>query len=246
MINSDNEAFGYTELSEAALKQASQESGEWAHNLKVTTNDPTQYKIDIPTPEILKHPSLSYAEGSSFEFARQAAAKLPFNDSVMNQAVLDYKIESDEPCFIQLSDGTYVYQMFKLDLKEENKRVLDEFRAWVAESGRQIPLGYSDEHNYDYRYLLQNKFDKELAYNAIVENDRWLREDLIPLFESYEEVLPLLEKGYVYGHGRDKFMRPQIVINARKIIDDDAQLDDLVKMQTFFFAYVNLNALVPG
>ena len=55
---------------------------------------------------------------------------------MLNQAVLDYKIESDEPCFIQLSDGTYVYQMFKLDLKEENRQVLDEFRQWVAESGR--------------------------------------------------------------------------------------------------------------
>ena len=109
-----------------------------------------------------------------------------------------------------------------------------------------MPLGYSDEHNYDYRYLLQNKFDKELAYNAIVENDRWLREDLIPLFEAYEEVLPLLEKGYVYGHGRDRYNRPILVTNARKIIDDNAQLDDLVKMQTFFFAYINFNALVPG
>ena len=64
--------------------------------------------------------------------------------------------------------------------------------------------------------------------------------------DEYERLMPLLEKGYIYGHGRDKFMRPQIFINARKIVDDDVQLEELLMLNTFMSAYIRFNAMVPG
>merc|ERR1712012_144829 len=96
---------------------------------------------------------------------------------------------------------------------------------WVKEQGLSLPLGYADEHNVD---------------------DRFLREDIIDLFDSFEEIRPLIERGYIYVNGRDKYMRPIIVMNVRKMIDDDVQLDDIVKLVIFNDAYLMCNAFVPG
>lgn len=56
----------------------------------------------------------------------------------------------------------------------------------------------------------------------------------------------MLEKGILYGYGRDAKMRPILILNVRKLIDaglDPANCFDFVD---FFMSYIVQNALVPG
>ena len=47
----------------------------------------------------------------------------------------------------------------------------------------------------------------------------------MPLIESYEELVPLLEQGFFYAFGRDRQMRPNLIMNARKVIDSGITLE---------------------
>ena len=71
-----------------------------------------------------------------------------------------------------------------MKLKEREQRGVDEFRAWLAETGRPVPLGMTDDHNFDLRFLNLSDYDHEVAYTELLQNDKWMREHLVPLFEN--------------------------------------------------------------
>ena len=51
-----------------------------------------------------------------------------------------------------------------MKLKEREQSGVDEFRAWLAETGRPVPLGMTDDHNFDLRFLNLSDYDHEVTY----------------------------------------------------------------------------------
>ena len=45
-----------------------------------------------------------------------------------------------------------------------------------------MPLGFSDSHNYDLRFLINEGWDKKKAFDSIVKYEKLLREDILPVF----------------------------------------------------------------
>ena len=66
------------------------------------------------------------------------------------------------------------------------------------------------------------------------------------IIESFDEIQPLLEQGFLYANGRDRKMRPNLIFKARKVIDNEVTVEDLVKLNVFWSAYLIFNGLVPG
>jgi len=122
----------------------------------------------------------------------------------MNDSVLAYEPSDEAELFQTLSDGRYIRRIFKTELRDEERQKLDDFRAWVTDSGRELPLGYADEHNYDLRYLTQSNWDMEKAYEVIIENERFLREEMLPILDNFEDIRPFIEEGLLYANGRDR------------------------------------------
>jgi len=52
-------------------------------------------------------------------------------------------------------------------LTEDEQRGVDEFRAWLAETAKPIPLGMTDDHNFDLRFLNHSGYNHELAYTEL-------------------------------------------------------------------------------
>jgi len=50
----------------------------------------------------------------------------------------------------------------------------------------------------------------------------------------------------IYGAGRDRNMRPVIIINVRRIVDSGIPVDRLNAVANFFLMYVIENAMIPG
>ena len=96
-----------------------------------------------------------YEEGSALELVRLAATKLPVPDYVMNDSIraIDSKLV-DEAMFLTLADGTYIYNIVAgVELREKEREDVNNFRAWVAENELFLPSGFTDDHNFDLRYL---------------------------------------------------------------------------------------------
>ena len=96
-----------------------------------------------------------YEEGSALELVRLAATKLPVPDYVMNESIraIDSKLV-DEAMFLTLADGTYIYNIVAgVELREKEREDVNNFRAWVAANELFLPSGFTDDHNFDLRYL---------------------------------------------------------------------------------------------
>jgi len=55
-----------------------------------------------------------------------------------------------------------------------------------------------------------------------------------------------LNNGVFYGYKRDIGMRPLIVINVRRLIDTEMEVDQLVSMGDFFLTYLLKYGMAPG
>lgn len=134
------------------------------------------------------------------ELTRLAAAKLPVPDYVMNDQIRALEV-TEEDLYFTVSDGRYVNRIYSgVELREPERVEVEKFGAWVAENQLFMPSGFTDEHNYVLRYLNTAKQDYQQVYDDIIENDRYLRNVVVPLFENYENMIDLLESGVIYGY----------------------------------------------
>jgi len=111
-----------------------------------------------------------------------------------------------------------------------------------------LPLGfrYDDEHHEELRFLNTQEWDYQKAYDSILDYDRWLRQELIPVLSDYERFERHLQSGVLYGYGRDRSQRPIIVFDMRRWIDAGLSADELLGTIDFLTGYTIFNALVPG
>ena len=109
-----------------------------------------------------------------------------------------------------------------------------------------MPTGFTDEHNYDLKFLNTMNYNHEKVYDEILENERLINEEVIQTMNSYEQLRELIDKGIIYGYGRDRKMRPIIIVNFRKLVDNNVDVDEFFKLNDFILGYTIMNAMLPG
>ena len=119
--------------------------------------------------------------------------------------------------FLTLKDGQYQRLMFEsVDLREREEEELDKFRDFCKENNITIPQGYDDEKRFVLRVLQGKKFKHDITAGEILSHAEW-KEKTYPL--QYDPVKQMLSEGVIYGHKRDKQMRPVIIVNCAKILE---------------------------
>ena len=177
-----------------------------------------------------------FAEGSSLEMARLAAAKIPTPYYVITDEVRAYEPVEDDYYFT-IPDGRYANKIFTgLELRDKEREAVDKFRAWVAENQLYMPIGFADDHYTDLRYLSTSD-DFQKVYDDLIDYDRWLRETLIPLLTDWERFSPIFETGAIYGYKRDTHMRPITIINCRVAMDSLENHNDIEAFSMFMNGY---------
>lgn len=111
----------------------------------------------MPYKSLDKFDTTRYEEGSALELTRQAFEKLPTPDYVMNDALRAFTPSSDDDCYFTLEDGRYINRIYSgLELRQPERDLMDGFKGWVLENSIDLPLGYTDAHNFALRFLNTN------------------------------------------------------------------------------------------
>ena len=185
-------------------------------------SDPMAYKRDA---------SLSYVEGSSFRQLAEAAIKLRTED--LNEKVLTFEPTQNDIIF-KVPNGREARKIYyKQELTERETQGLEEFNAWISENNLPMPIGMIDEHNFALRFLSDNNYNNQFAYDKLLENDRFMKEELLPRFKNPERFIEIMNKGVMYGYKRDKQMRPIWIVNIRKLFDAGLTNEELIEAQDF-------------
>ena len=122
--------------------------------------------------------------------------------------------------YTTVEDGNYVNNIYtEVELRGPERKDVDRFRSWVTENDLFMPKGFTDDHNYDLRFLNTAHQNYQKVYDEIIENDRYLRNELVPLMNDYEKVRENLEKGIIYDYQRDRYGRPIKVVDLKKFAE---------------------------
>ncbi len=97
------------------------------------------------------------------------------------------------------------------------------------------------------RLLQATCFDIDKSIKLILAHLNW-RNEKIPNYVLKEKAMEILEKGFIYIHGRDCQYRPIIVVNALTFmkIKDNYRFEDLENFIIFFMKYLIENTIIPG
>ena len=71
-------------------------------------------------------------------------------------------------------------------LREHERTQLRLFYQWISSSKKELPLGFSDEHHEELRFLNTLGREYEHALERISDYDRWLKQELVPILEDFE------------------------------------------------------------
>ena len=86
--------------------------------------------------------------------ARVTAARLPTPDSVLNDLVREF-VPTEQEIYLTLPDGRYVNAIYAgVQLREHERTQLRLFHEWISTSKKEeLPLGFSDGHHEELRFL---------------------------------------------------------------------------------------------
>lgn len=106
-----------------------------------------------------------------------------------------------------------------------------------------MPSGWDDDRHLPVRYLQLFGGSYEKTYAEIVRLDKDYRERRVNLPAKLPEYIDELQKGFLYAYGRDKSMRPIVVLDVRRMLDsgvDPARLGLLADMLTNYLYFLGL------
>ncbi|KJP90171.1 hypothetical protein AK88_00019 [Plasmodium fragile] len=98
-----------------------------------------------------------------------------------------------------------------------------------------------EDDNYVLRFLQGNEFNFEKCYYDMIRHLEW-RDENLPVL--YEDIKDMLEKGYIYVHGRDKKMHPIIIINCKSFITADTK--DVLKVAYYWMEFIISKLFIEG
>ena len=77
----------------------------------------------------------------------------------------------------------------------------------------------------------------------MIEHSQWLRESY-PI--SHGQIAHILQSGFLYVCGRDVKHRPILILNVRKMVEVQPEIDELNLATAFFCQFVVKKLLIPG
>ena len=93
------------------------------------------------------------------------------------------------------------------------------------------------------RLLAGNKYDHAKCLHHIIEHSTWLRQTFpVP----YATIGNIINSGFLYVCGRDIKYRPIVILNVRRIVDQNASDEVINAAASFFFDFLARKLLVPG
>lgn len=119
------------------------------------------------------------------------------------------------------------------------------FREWLAKKNLNLPAGFG-ENLEELRVMACRGYDFQVSYDMIWKHDKDMRERVFPILRDYEKYIKHFEKGFYYAHGRDKGMRPIVVLNSRKWLDSGVPLETLLALVDIMSTYLIEVASIPG
>lgn len=151
--------------------------------------------------------------------------------------------------FFHFTSGEYENLVFQdVVLREREQMFKAGFEQFLKENQLALPACF-DKNNEDVRFFLASKRDYQKAYDAMIENEKWMIQEQAALFTTkYPQLKRYLDAGAVYGYQRDKQHRPIIVINMKVCFEmmDMDQVDEFLDVVDLLMSYTMVNAYVPG
>ncbi|CAG9336273.1 unnamed protein product [Blepharisma stoltei] len=152
------------------------------------------------------------------------------------------KVQVMDPEQIMKDGVRKIYSGVKLDPEEE--RVLSRFKYFLGLSNDEdkIPNSIFEGDLLALKCLNATGRDFQKTLERIKSIIEWENKE-ISIDEESEKIL---NSGMMYSFGRDKDLRPIIVINMKKIKDSKIEMHALVKACHILLKYIKNKLLIPG
>jgi len=156
----------------------------------------------------------------------------------MHQNIESYQPEPDE---VKKNKIRKIYSYVSLDPDEEE--TLNKFRAYVQKHSVSLPEWVDDEHRFALKMMESTKRKPKEAVKLTFEYIEWLNSMPVPLTDDVQN---LLNQGTVYVTGMDYKFHPVIVVNQRRLINSQADLDLVLRVNYVVLNWIMENMIVPG
>lgn len=170
-------------------------------------------------------------------------ASLPRSPHVITQETLLYEplpndIVSYKNSTSQAGRIRKIFLNTPLDDKEQEW--LSAMRVHIRKEG--LTFDASQEKDF-LRFLQHSKGDVAGAVSLLQANDLFRQEFVTGVKDT--DILPILQSGFMYWHGRDKCQRPILVVRTA-LLDPNIQPGDIVRVVSFILEWMIEFGLVPG
>lgn len=125
---------------------------------------------------------------------------------------------------------------------DQEENAYEELLDYFYEEGEEVPEAITKRRAL--RFLNGHGFNIKKSFQNIIEHMQW-RQELKPIILTQGD-RDLLDKGFIYVHGRDRDYRPFLVVNAKIIAGKDVDPDDVFHTSWFACHYIIENLLLRG
>ena len=100
---------------------------------------------------------------------------LPIPEYVLNDAVRNVELTREMTIF-NFTNGEYEYMVFKgVQLRDRELKIKADFQQWLVQKDLTIPDIFAEDND-DIRFYFASGRDFQQAYDAMLENEKWIRE----------------------------------------------------------------------
>ncbi|MCQ2815666.1 MAG: SEC14 family lipid-binding protein [archaeon] len=141
--------------------------------------------------------------------------------------------------------GKPIRRIFKCPIESFDENELTkiiEIDDYIKEQKYVLPDYYKGEDKL--RQLQGNDYKIEASYKEIVHEIEWKKEHL-PI-QLTDDIMKVLNSGFIYVHGRDNFFRPLIFVNPMKFNSKEIPLEVWQNGLYYLIDYMIKYYLVPG
>ena len=99
------------------------------------------------------------------------------------------------------------------------------FMQYAKSVGYEISQEFMGKDRLLLKFIAGAKFDYVKAMKSMMDHSLWLRRTF-PV--SFGSVGPLLQSGIMYVTKRDKMFRPVVMVNIRRLLEQDYSIEELI------------------
>jgi len=163
-----------------------------------------------------------------------------------NNQIIEENREKPNKNLRRIFEGNFDYLEFENNKLNELKSEIEKRNMKEKKSHNMLII--SQLRKCDQLRLLQaTGFNVDKSIKLIQDHINW-RNEKLPNYILREKSMEILQKGFIYVHGRDCQFRPIIVVNALIYmrIKDEYKFEDWENFIIFFMNYLIDNLLIPG